>query len=295
MNKTFVRVMLVLICAGSLASCKIFRKTTHKKIFTDTTSVGRIPSTTDSSAVHVVADSTLNTGTPLAIMTPEKQALADSIQQVWQQKVSYTTFSGKAKMHYEGKGQSVEFMANIRMKKDSVIWVSITATVLSMQVARVYITPDSIKLVNYLQKEVMQMPFSDANKLLPASVDFASLQNLIAGNALHEGGKLTDITSFGGTWSVQLNDSQYIQQLTYNKADSTMRSSQMKTMQPASPQMMIQYGNYEQVHGQRFANSRSINIANGNDQYLIDMNFSNAVFDEPVDLPFSIPKKYTMK
>jgi hypothetical protein len=197
-------------------------------------------------------------------------------------------------MHYEGKDQSNDFTASFRLKKDSVIWVSVTALGGMVSVARAYITPDSIRLINYLQKEVYLMPMSKASELLPATVDFAALQNLIVGNVLRRMDQAVDVTDFGGAWSLQLEDVAYIQQLTYNKSDSSLRSGQLRT-KAGGPAAVIQYGNYEANDGHRFANSRAINIINKGEQYYLDMNFNSASFDQALDYPFSIPKKYTVK
>src|SRR6185437_3143320 len=184
--------------------------------------------------------------------------------------------SGKAKMNFEGPDMKQEFTANVRIRKDSIIWVAITALGGLVQVARVDITPDSIFIINYLQKEVTKMPLSQAAKLLPTPVDFSSLQNFIVGNALINLNNVTDASDSSSTWSLQEEDNSYIQQLTYNKSDTTMRSSQLKAKADNGPLAMIQYGSYETINGQKLATSRSVNIQNAGLQYFLDMNFTNA-------------------
>lgn len=274
---------MMVLCG--MAACKIGKKPVRKQVMQDTAVVQNPP----------LADTMIKHGDSIAAANPAKQLLIDSLQTVWKQAIDFSTFSGKAKMHIEIKDDKNDIVANFRIRKDSAIWVAVNATVLSVQVARVYVTPDSFKLINYLQKSVMLMPISDAKKFLPADVDFNTLQNLIIGNALKPVSQPTDATDFGGTWSVQMEGGDYLQQLTYNKSDSTMRSSQLRTRAANGPQAMIQYGNYESKDQRKFANSRATNIINGQEQYYLDMNFSNAVFDQPVDMPFSIPSKYSIK
>ncbi len=290
MNKLLAGLVLLVMITGSLSSCKLGKKPVHRKMFIDTmTHAGPITVLPDSDGAVVVAD------TAKPVLNAEKLQLIETLKPVWQQQISYASFEGKAKMHYEGKNQGQDFTANFRMKKDSVIWVSITALGGFIPVARAYITPDSIRLINYLQKEAYLMPMSKASELLPVTVDFAALQNLIVGNALRSMTNATDVTDFGGAWSLQLEDTAYIQQLTYNKSDSTMRSSQLRTHAGNGPAAMIQYGNYEQVNGRRFPGSRAINIINNGEQYYLDMNFNSVSFDKEQDYPFSVPKKYTVK
>ena len=140
------------------------------------------------------------------------------------------------------------------------------------------------------------LPASEASKLLPADVDFDMLQNLIIGNLVSNEGTPTDATDFGGTWSLQLEDSRYHQLISYNKSDTTLRSNQVRT-QNTTPEtaLMLQFGNYMPVSNQRFPVSRVINILTDAEQYYLDMNFNSMAIDEPVDFPFAVPKKYTLK
>ena len=78
------------------------------------------------------------------------------------------------------------FSANLRMRKDSVIWVSIT-TMLGIEVARAMITPDSIKFINRLAPEdqkYFEGDFNSLSKLIGVDLDlnFSFLQSIITGN-----------------------------------------------------------------------------------------------------------------
>jgi hypothetical protein len=281
MNRVATGVLMLIILVWGFSACRSGKKPVRKDVTVDSVAVEETPV----ELPFVVPE-----------LSPEKQELINRLLPLKEQEISFTTFSGKAKMRYEGGGEKQEFVASIRIRKDSVIWVSVSALGGLVQVARALVTPDSIRLINYLQREVIAMPASDARRLLPADLDFATLQNILIGNLPRNGGVPTDATDFGGTWSLQLEDRQYVQQLAYNKSDSTLRSSQVRT-QPDLPQtaLVMQFGNYETVGGQRFAATRALNIITGEGQYYLDMHFNGVAIDEPTDFPFSIPKKYTMK
>lgn len=294
MNKPGWASLLLLVLMGSLSSCGLLKKPSHKShrkpaaAWDTLTHAGPITVVPDSGEAVVAAD------TAVPVLNAGKIQLIESLKPVWQQHIHYTSFEGKAKMHYEGKDQNHDFSAAFRIKKDTAIWVSVTAMGGLVPVARAYITPDSIRLINYLQKEVYLMPISKASELLPASLDFTGLQNLIVGNVLRQMEQVTDATDFGGTWSLQMEDADFQQQLAYNKADSTMRTSQLRAKSNGLA-AAIQYGNYEQHEGRRFPAGRTINIINKGEQYLLEMDFNSATFDQPLEFPFSVPKKYTIK
>src|SRR5690606_19867046 len=98
--------------------------------------------------------------------------------------ISFSTFKGKAKMSYGNGSMAQEFTANIRMARDSIIWIHVTAGMGLVNVARIFITPDSFRMLNYLDKSGMALHISEANQLLPAEVDFKVLQSFIIGEVL---------------------------------------------------------------------------------------------------------------
>lgn len=296
MNRTVPGLVALVICMLFLFSCKIGKQPVRRQVRIVTPEkqqrYGLITVDTVPGVTKPVPPS--EPTKPAEGNAAAKQDLINKLTPLWQRQVSFNTFTGKAKCHYAGMGQKNEFTANIRVKKDQIIWINATALGGIVNVARIYITPDSIFLVNYLQRSAYKMPIADANKLLPAPVDFSIMQNLIIGNALKLNGMATDAVDFGGTLSIQTEDKDIIQQLTYNKADSSMRSLQMRTRDNQT-EGMVQYGNYDMVSGRKFSTSRAISLNNQGEPYYLDMNFNNADFDRDIDFPFSIPKNYTVK
>ncbi len=285
----YLGVFLLFIAAGSLSSCNLFHKRVAGKKArqhsADTTAVVAPPDTTRLAIADTVAkpDTSASTNELITMLTP-----------LWNRRITYKTFSGKAKMNFEGPDGDQEFTAHFRIRKDSIIWVAITGLGGVVQVARIYVTPDSFILVNQLQKEVTRLPLDSAAKVLPAKVDFAALQRLIVGEPLRDG-NITGAFESGGGWVAQVEDAEYLQHITYNKADSTMRSGQMRTRKEGGPQAMIQYGGYEMVTGRKLSTNRVLNIQNGAEMYMLDMNFQRTDFDQQLEYPINIPSSYKRK
>lgn len=73
------------------------------------------------------------------------------------------------------------FNGNLRIRKDSVIWISITPA-LGIEAARAMITPDSVKFLNRLETTYFAGEFSYLNEMLKTDLDFDMLQSLLIGN-----------------------------------------------------------------------------------------------------------------
>ncbi|MFI5196553.1 MAG: DUF4292 domain-containing protein [Chitinophagales bacterium] len=293
MNRS-VCVVILLLMAGTLSSCSFHRLVAGKKAksydwnkaVADTSHVnGLMPR-----IIFPQPDTIANTNDTLSLV----KKLIDELTPLWQTRFVYKTFSGKAKVHYEGPDENQEFTAHFRIRKDSLIWIAITGLGGMVQVARIYVTPDSFIMVNQMQKEVTRIPLDKAAKVLPAKVDFKSLQRLVVGEPIRDG-VITNATNFGGSWSLRVEDSSYIQLIIYNKADSTVRSGQLRTRDPNGPQAIIECGGYVMINNRKLSTNRVINIQNGNDVYMLDMNFMRTDFDLELDYPVSIPSTYTLK
>jgi hypothetical protein len=271
MNK-FLPLIVLLLTVLSQSSCRLGKRPVRKKVIVDSMAITR-----SQDSIKAVE------------LNREKQQLINRLTSLTQQQIDFRSFNAKVKAHYQGPEEKHEFTINLRIEKDKTIWASVTALGM-VNVARIIITPDSFKLINYLEKKVILMSLRDADTILPTPMDFQVLQNMLLGNVLKQG-KITDANEFGGSWSVNTEDEDYLQQYTYNKIDSTLRSAQISG-KTTDVQAMIQLGNYELLAGRKFSTARAINITNAGKAHYLDMNFNKVDFDEPVEFPFSIPQRY---
>ncbi len=74
------------------------------------------------------------------------------------------------------------FDIKIKIRKDSAILISIQY-VLGLEVAKILITKDSVKFVNYIEKSFFVGDFNYINNLLNADVDYDIIQALLFGNS----------------------------------------------------------------------------------------------------------------
>jgi len=216
------------------------------------------------------------------------------LMQSWNNRLAYNTFSGKAKVHYTSTDQDQEFTINFRIRKDSLIWMAITAMGGMVQAARVAITPDSICMINYLQSEYTSLPLSQVAKILPTKVDFSVMQNLIVGYPAY-GGPITKSDTTNDGWYLETEDSFYQQHISYNRLDTLMAESQIRTVNTGGPRAKVTYKDYDALESRKIATRRTVYVENGNETYLMELKFVNFNFDQPLEFPFSVPKNYARK
>ncbi len=74
------------------------------------------------------------------------------------------------------------FTVSLRMKKDSVIWMSISK--LGIEGARVLITKDSVKFTNTINNKYFKGDYTYLSKMLNSELDYEMLQSLLVGNSV---------------------------------------------------------------------------------------------------------------
>lgn len=285
MNKLVHCTLLIAIpCLFSSCSSKIFGgKKRAKKA--DTSAVVATPASNNAPAPVV-------TGAPVA--TPAAPKLIELLAPLWNRRMDYKTFSGKAKVTFDSPDGSADFSANFRIAKDSIVWVHITALGGLYPVARMVVTRDSFFMVNYKDKEKTLIPLSDVSRILPVPVKFSQLQNLFVGDPLADG-TLTAAESKDASWSLHTEDSNYIQDLSYLKADSSMTMGNLQTQAPNGPKALIDYRNYESINNRKVSTSRTVHLQNGLKNYTIEMELQNTEFDKALEFPLTIPANYSLK
>ncbi len=294
MNRTVLIWIPVVLLV--FASCKPVKKLARKNNkTTDTTAVDTIAAIPEPKIeLFDVGDHVMVLPVDTSNIEPDNTPVGSSTEYFLPVEVAFSTFKGKAKMTYSGGGMSQDFTANIRMAKDSIIWIHITAGMGLVNVARILITPDSFSLVNYLDKTGMKLHISEANQLLPAQVDFKTLQSFIIGEVLQTPyQRVAGTQDMGDTWVVDIQGLNTNQLVNYSKMDSTINNLQVLSTNGGFAGV-IQFDNYTLVNSRKFALNRDININSNNELHHLDMIFNNAGFDETFDFPFTIPDSYSL-
>jgi hypothetical protein len=218
------------------------------------------------------------------------------LDQLQKNRIDYKTFSAKMKVEYtdkEGKGPDLTVFA--RIIKDSAIWLSINATVFSYEAFRVLITPDSVTVLNKKDKIVQYRSVSYLQELSRLPFDFSTLQDLIIGNPIYVDTNIIFYRKNGPNISL-LSSGQFFKNLITVSADNfLLQHSKLDDADATRNRTCdLTYGNYENKSGVFFATLRKISVSEKS-KIDIDMDYKQYNFNEPVTLPFSIPKNFTVK
>lgn len=104
------------------------------------------------------------------------------IKQVEKNAFDYNYFSiRRINCQFSDNYSKANFKVNLKAQRDEKILVSISK--LNIPVGRVLLTPDSVKYVNYIEKNYFLDDYSYLSKVLNIDLDFLTIQSIISNNA----------------------------------------------------------------------------------------------------------------
>ena len=116
------------------------------------------------------------------IKEPLKEAKSSYLlDKLAENELHFSWFSAKFTIDYIYDKKLTEFKGQIRIRKDSMIWLSFSPA-LGIEMARLLITNDSVLFMNRINKTYLRGDYRFINDYLQTNIDFDILQSFIIGN-----------------------------------------------------------------------------------------------------------------
>lgn len=210
-------------------------------------------------------------------------------------KIAAEHFYAKIKLDFsDERGKNTDATAFIRMRKDSVIWISLTGP-LGIEGFRILVKPDSVIIMNKQDKEVQYRSVAYLQELVKLPIDFKSFQDLLLGNPVFVPENIVSFRTSGSSL-LALGIGEYFKHLiTIDTTDNRITNSKLDDLvETRNRTCNIVMGDYERSQGRLFSKNRLISISEKNNISL-KLDFKQFEFDKPQSFPFSIPKNYEVK
>jgi len=203
---------------------------------------------------------------------------------------NFDTFSGKARTKLNLSGSSNDVTLNIRIKKNQVIWVSITA-IAGIEVARALITPDSVSVINKLQSIYIKQPFSYLNKFAGKEFNYKTLESLLTGNAIPElVNDRADLQTKNDTITLSGHLNEIIYKLAIGPGMKVTQTS--LDNQSAGQSLLVTNGTFIQVDTRIVPSQIDIESVVKDKKIQVNLHYVKVELDQPLEYPFNIPERY---
>src|SRR5688572_5010166 len=178
-------------------------------------------------------------------------------QQLNIEEIDFEYFHGKARMILRDANKENEVKANIRVRKDSVIWM--TFSVIGVQGGKALINKDSITIVHNVKKEYYVFDYEELSKRYNFTINYDVIQAAMLGNPIIPRQESDDITQ-DPSFYILKQHSGTIDVMNYvNAASSKIEKVEMKESN-SSNSLTINYSNFQPVGTKAFPYNGTINL-----------------------------------
>ena len=219
----------------------------------------------------------------------EKRSTKNILKKVEQNQLDYDWFTAKLNGKVEMNGSKTPVSANLRIRKDSVIWISVSA-LLGIEVARIQITPDSLKLMNRINKTYWTADFAEADQLLGVSINYKQLEGALVGHIFFKNQRLKSIVSEGKYLLFNKSKKENPQSKLW--VDNRFLANTFLLKNESEQSFTIRYLDYEK-HAQRWV-PRKVNLflASIDTQTEVNFTYSKVGINIAKKVNFNIPDSY---
>ncbi|MDB5121004.1 MAG: hypothetical protein JWN56_2222 [Sphingobacteriales bacterium] len=225
--------------------------------------------------------------------TSENTTKSEKLKAINSAQLPFNTLAIKAKADFTIGKNSNDATMNFRIKSNEVIWVSVNVPVIG-EVARALITPDSLKVINKVDATYSVKSFSFIQSFANDQVNFNTLQSVLVGNAIKEFSGNDAAVAMKGN---QVILSGLLKSLTYsllfNERNKVIATSIKDTNNDEN--LEINYADFYSLSGFDMPYSVIVNTTANNRRVNVNLKYLKVTLNEPLEFPFSIPSRYSLK
>lgn len=211
------------------------------------------------------------------------------IKHAEQNQLKFTYLASKTKINYVADGKSTSFKGELRMKKDSVIWLSITP-LLGIEIARVLIKPDTVHILDRINKVYYKKPTAYLASEFNAPIDFGGLQSMITGGMTFFDKKNASSMVENNMYIVETHNEALTNKAIIEPEYYRFTRTELAEKN-TNRKISVDYNEYETVGEQPFSHQRDIQV-DGDMALEIHLGFSKVKLDEAQRFSFTVSSKY---
>ena len=203
---------------------------------------------------------------------------------------NFKTLNIRANAKYEDDKQSHSLSADIRIKKDEIIWINIK--MIGFPVAKALITPTKVSYYEKINNTYFEGDFTILSNWIGTDLDFQKVQNLFLGKAID------DLTK--DKWISEINEKLFklskpansdITKDFYFEPANYLLKKETITQASQNRMLEIKYPSHNEVDKMFLPNEINIK-ATQKDNISIDIEYKSTTFNENLSYSYSVPSDY---
>lgn len=226
------------------------------------------------------------------------------INEVEKNAFDFDNFQAKINVKIETNDKNLNVKGQLRMKKDSIVWTSVSLP-LGVEVVRVKIVPDSVFFLNRNDKTYLCESIKAFNDISPMITSLKLIQSVLVGNDINlresdnykvtiDDGQYNLLISKQLKKSIKHNDDDWKVMLKDIWIDPQMykiTKYYIKEYNDNKRKIELQYSDFQLV-GEKYIPTKITIYIHGDHYLKASINYSNISIGDNIEFNFSIPKKY---
>lgn len=216
---------------------------------------------------------------------------AASIKSFELSNLDFLTFSGRGKATIELDKKTHDANIHVRIEKDKAIWISVTA-MLGVEVARILIAPDRVKILNKWQGEYIEKPFDYIYNYVNQGITFNILQDIFLGNVSPNLLRTDNVQVASAEDEFIVVGTQ--QNLSYQyrvNADNRPFNFLLQELN-GTHNLETYYGDHTLTKGYNFPHTVIFNFSGSELALKAQISYNKVDFNTAVEMPFSVSERY---
>jgi hypothetical protein len=211
------------------------------------------------------------------------------------EKFDFQYLQSKSKVKFKSPDKSLSSSATIRMKKDSIIWVSVSP-IFGIEAARGFISQDTVVFMDRVNGDVYRYNYESLSSTLNFEVNFEMIQSIILGNQVFDFKRDDNFSKRLGELKIGQTRGRFELQTFAMEENRKVSSVKVKEI-PDGSKMEIIFSDFNIVANQAFPFMANVEIiakgSSGEESTNVEISHSKVeVGTTPISFPFSVPSKY---
>jgi hypothetical protein len=213
------------------------------------------------------------------------------IEKHYENKIDFQTVSIRSAADYEDQKQAISIGADIRIKKDEVIWINLKFFGIPM--AKALITPTRVSYYEKTNNTYFDGNYSILTKMIGTDLDFQKVQNLLLGRPIDDLTKEVFIAEIvTNLFQLKSKKQADIEKLFRFETANYLLKEQFINQISKNRNVLVTYPSFTNQDNILLPTGVSI-IANQQNQVKINVAYKKITFNESLSFPYSIPEGYS--
>lgn len=221
-----------------------------------------------------------------------KNTTSTVIEKLYQNKNDFSTLYIKSSANYADEKMSQNVTAEIKIKKDEQILVSVRF--LGITMAKALITPEGVSYYEKINGSYFEGDFKGLSQWLGTDLDYSKIQNLLVGQSIDDltKGKYKETLEANQKYKLEDLSNENTQKSFFIDALKFVLQKQEIAQAKEGRSIEVAYGNFEQYTNVALPSNVQIVALQPKGKTEIKLNYNTITVNEALSFPYSVPSGY---